>query len=479
MAKYKHGVSSSTTSSTSPAAASVAMAQCVIGTAPVHRLDDYSKAVNTPVLCESIDDCKALIGYSTDFSKYTLCQSMYINFIRFGVAPVVFINVLDPATHKKSGTQTITITDKTGRLTGEVIPDSLVLKNGAETLTKGTDYLTAWVDDVLTIYFTDGGIETVTAEYDEIDPSKVTASDILGKVDSSTGARTGAECIRQIYPKLGVVPFLHTAPGWSHNDTVGAMLAEKTVSINGCFTAKAILDLEADHTTTDAVIAAKKERTTNDNCIICYPSVKVGGYTVAYSALLSALIMYQASQTGGVTCSSPSNVCIDIDDAVTNTTDKDGVSVYYDAEDGNELNAEGIVTIISRSGFYTWGNNMACYPAVTDTERRWIVASLTFAYNDNDFITSNTEYVDGNIDRKTIDNMLTRQNIKLAGWTASGYILGGEMYFNESENTDEEILKGHVKFTTKLATNIPMEYIENETEFDIDIMTSALVGGAE
>ena len=38
-----------------------------------------------------------------------------------------------------------------------------------------------------------------------IDPSKVTKEDVIGAVDPSTGAETGAQVIRQVYPRLGIV----------------------------------------------------------------------------------------------------------------------------------------------------------------------------------------------------------------------------------------------------------------------------------
>ena len=41
------------------------------------------------------------VGYSDDFKKYTLPQSIDATFRKFAVAPVILINVLDPAKHKK------------------------------------------------------------------------------------------------------------------------------------------------------------------------------------------------------------------------------------------------------------------------------------------------------------------------------------------------------------------------------------------
>lgn len=471
---YKHGAYSSTTTEEPTPAYPNGVAQCVIGTAPIHMIADSAAAVNTPVLCKDMKDCRNKIGYSTDFENYTLCQSMYASFEVFGVGPVVFINVLDPAKHFEETTATITVAGSKAVIGNDVITSSLVIKSGSATI-EADKYSLEWVNGELVAYFTDMESGSISAEYNKIMPSKVTASDILGTVDMETDERTGMEAIRSVFPKFGYVPFLLSAPGWSEDDTVGAMLAEKTKLINGCYTAKAILDLEATSRVADKIIENKKGRTLNENCIALFPKVKVKGNIISYSAYMSALIMHQATETGGVVCSSPSNTKISIDDCVLN----DGTSVYFDQEDGNVLNAEGIVTIIARNGWYAWGNNMAVYPDVTVPEKRWISMSLTFAYNDNDFINSNFENIDRNISRKLIENAIINQNIKLSSWKASGYIAGGEMYYNAAENTEDEILAGHFKVRTRLSGNIPMEYFENETEFDAQMLINAIIGGEE
>ena len=75
--------------------------QVVIGTAPVNLAEDPYKVTNTPVIAYSFTEAQKLLGYSDSFTKYTLCQSMDASFRVFAVAPVIFINVLDPVKHQK------------------------------------------------------------------------------------------------------------------------------------------------------------------------------------------------------------------------------------------------------------------------------------------------------------------------------------------------------------------------------------------
>ena len=47
-----------------------------------------------------------------------------------------------------------------------------------------------------------------------LDPTKITAADIVGGVNAATGAETGLEVVRQVFPKLGMVCLLYTShPG--------------------------------------------------------------------------------------------------------------------------------------------------------------------------------------------------------------------------------------------------------------------------
>ena len=65
---------------------------------------------------------------------------------------------------------------------------------------------------------------SLTVTGNKIDPSKVTAADIVGGVDSSTGKETGLEVVRQVYPKLSMTPGILLAPRFSKDATVAAAL---------------------------------------------------------------------------------------------------------------------------------------------------------------------------------------------------------------------------------------------------------------
>ena len=51
--------------------------------------------------------------------------------------------------------------------------------------------------------------------------------------------------------------------------------------------------------------------------------------------------------------------------------------------------------------------------------------------------------------------------------------------FYKKKNQISKIIDGKVKFSTRFATYSPMEYIENEFEYDASILEAALSGGEE
>ena len=98
---YKHGVYNSEidTSLTTPIQGSAGL-QVIFGTAPIHLSADPAKAANTPMLCYSFKECQQAVGYTDDFEKFTLCQSIDACFRVFNVAPIILVNVLDPSNTK-------------------------------------------------------------------------------------------------------------------------------------------------------------------------------------------------------------------------------------------------------------------------------------------------------------------------------------------------------------------------------------------
>jgi hypothetical protein len=119
------------------------------GTAPINLAAAGAGAngvgvTNVPVLCESLSDCTNQLGYSADWTDFTLCEAMYAHFQLFGVGPVIFVNVLDPTVHKTVVSEAA-ITLAAGTLNTEVqgvLLSTLVvqLTTAGANLVKNVDY---------------------------------------------------------------------------------------------------------------------------------------------------------------------------------------------------------------------------------------------------------------------------------------------------------------------------------------------------
>lgn len=131
---YNHGVkvSEKPTSILPPVSVSAGI-PFVVGTAPVN-MSDVSN-VNKPVLCNSYAEAVAAFGHVppivADASglkkyEYSISQFIYSQFALFGASPVIIVNVLDPAIHKKASNVTAVTLDADG---SAVIPESGIIKS--------------------------------------------------------------------------------------------------------------------------------------------------------------------------------------------------------------------------------------------------------------------------------------------------------------------------------------------------------------
>lgn len=228
--------------------------QIVVGTAPVNMLDDPEAAVNTPLLVNTFKEAAAAVGYSSDFAKYTLCETVSASFQVMGISPIVVVNVLDPANAKhitELSNKTVQVNDGIAEIdeTG-ILLKKLVVKKEQTVLTADEDYTASFNDDgTVSIALVNGGkgdgATALTVSGSILDPTKITAADIVGGVNAATGAETGLEVVRQVFPKLGMVPGILLAPRFSKDPMVCAALQAKCRKINGVFDAVCFVDIDS------------------------------------------------------------------------------------------------------------------------------------------------------------------------------------------------------------------------------------------
>lgn len=460
----------------------------VFGTAPIHLAKDPSKAVNTPLLCYSFQECAQAAGYSDDFKSFTLCQSVDAGFRVFNVAPIILVNVLDPSkpAHVQAyEAEEVPVRDGQAVYTKPyVLLDSLEVKSGETVLSAESDYTSAHDNDgnvaVLLLSQAAQDAEALTISAKGLNPSGVTREDIVGGVDSVTGRETGLELVRQIYPKLGMVPGQLLAPGWSGDPVVAAALQAKTEALNGVFECTCLLDIPTEGENGAAVyteVKAAKEKlgASSTHAAALWPMVAVGDKIYHYSAVFAALTAYTDASNGDVPYESPSNK----DLRITATVLADGTEVVLDQQQANDaLNANGIITAINQEGFRSWGNSTAAYPATTDPKDRWLAVRRFFNWDGNNFIRTYFQKVDRPGNTRLIQSIVDSQNVIGNGYVAREYCAGYRTEFRSGENPVTNLLDGHLTVHTFLAPFIPAEYLENIREYDVTALEAVLTGGS-
>lgn len=454
--------------------------QVVIGTAPVNMLEDPASAVNVPILATRATEAMERLGYCTDFQRYTLCQSMYVTANIYRVAPVVYINVLDPAKHKKSLESTEVAVDAlraTVQETG-ILRDGLAVTAGETALEPSKDYMVGYdTNGYLVISLVAGGAgaaaETVSVIGSVLDPDAVTKEDIIGAYDPATGAETGMELIRQVYPRSGLVPSLALAPGYSQIPEVGIALSAKMANINGVFKGIAILDLDTEKARkyTDCKDVKETSGFTSEFCYPLWPCFQVGGLVLAASAVVGGLIAYMDASNGDVPYQYPSNKAL----GITGTCLVDGTEVIMDQDHATVVNAFGVTTAFNSNGWRLWGNYTGAYPAVTDAKDMWLAVRRMFNYQGNTFIQTYLDKVDDPMNHRLVESIVDSENIR-CGALAPDVWAGASIEYTAEDNPDTDILAGKTTFRQRIAPYTPAQYIVNRLSYDVSMLRTALAG---
>lgn len=477
---YKHGVNTSEkpTSVISPVVATAGL-QVIFGTAPIN-LAETSEYVNKPLLAYSFDEAKKAIGYSDDWDDYTLCEAMDSAFRLYGVAPIVFVNVLDPATHKTDVTKTVNILNKKAVIDEKgVLLDTLVVKLTAEgtNLVEGTDYIVSFDNDgqVIIAVLTTGTIPsnqpTLSVSFTKIDPSKVVNNDIIGGVDVDTGDLTGLELINSVFPKFGLVPGQILAPKFSKDATVAAVMKAKANNINTFFKAMSIADADTVTANNYTKVPEWKNQNnyTSPNELVCWPKVALNEKTYHLSTHIASRSSLTDSLNDDTPYVSPSNKALQINKALLN----DGKEVSLGPDQANYLNGQGIMTVLNfTGGWKAWGNRTAAYPAVTDVKDSFFPVRRMHNWISNSIILTTWAKVDDPTNRSLIDSVVDSLNIWLNGLTARGALIGGRVEFKQEQNPITDLLNGTVRFSVSIAEPTPGENLEFIVEFDANYYNS-------
>lgn len=481
---YKHGISvtESPTSFLTPINGTAGLA-VFVGTAPVNMVADG--AVNKPILVNKYEEAYAKLGYSENFDKHTLSGAMFATFNMYNVAPVIFINVLDPnnpahvksveVSEKKPEAHKIIISDE------GVIAKTVTVKSEENSLVNGTDFDITYDSTgkcIISLVETSSyyNSKSFNVGYSILDPSGVTSSDIVGSYDDSTGKETGLHLVRRIFAMFGVIPRLLCVPKYGSDPIVAAKIQSICAALPGKFKCESVIDIDTALAKkyTDAKTEKIAAGINSMHSIAVWPMARVGDSKIHLSTLVTASMSYHDAEAGDVP-TNPSNKPIGISALI----DSEGNEIHLDIEQANELNAQGILTVINFRGFRTWGNNTAAYPGTTDPKDRWIYARRYFTWRGNNFMLSYFEKVDDPTNYRLVESVVDSENIVGNSHVAADLAAEDRIEFRDSDNPITDILNGSVKFKMYLSPYPVSENIGVDLEFNPSAISNALSGGAE
>jgi phage tail sheath protein FI len=396
-----------------------------------------------------------------------------------GGATVVVVNVFNPTTMLQTITNEVCLVTSGSTQTDYPPsgPTAPVVKNNAGNVTYvlGTHY-TINSFGVITVLpgsgISNGNNLKVT--YTTIDTGEISASDIIGSIDTETDTKTGLQLLDDQYNTFGFSPKMIICPGFSSLNSVAAAMRVKSNKFKGFD----IVDAPVGTTKADAIAGRGVNGSINFNTsskrsVLCYPYLKAyDAYSDAdelrpYSSFFAG--SWCATITNNDIHYSPSNKELF---GVTGTERLITWAIDDPLCDANALNEVGIVTVASGfgTGLRTWGNRSAAFPSVT-TPDNFLSVQMVRSVVDESVRYASLQFLDLPVNQTWID--LVRESVNKFFRTLEGrgsVLPGAECTFDPTKNPVEEIAAGHVTFTNSFMGPVPGERITFESFIDISAL---------
>lgn len=432
-----------------------------IGRLPIHQLMDYSGKVNQPILVNSHSDAATKVGYNdANWEEFDLCEAIYAHFDNSikAIGPIVLINVLDPDTMKTAG-KTSDVILVNGQ--GSIINDKVILKTVAVAgKALNTDFSATYSIDGSKVIIKDLKgtlVSPVTVTFDEVNPSIVTKTEVIGGTDANTGAKSGIAAVDLVYRVLNMVPTILDAPAWSDIIDVDSALKAEAQKINGHFYAWVNSNLAVD-TDANTIAKAKIWKTANaytsSGEAPCWPMAKKGDRMFHLSTLATVTMQWVDNDNNGIPFETPSNKQVDI----TGVCLADGTELVYDQIQANDLNSKGIRTATYWGGKWVlWGPHTGAYEYGADMDPKdkfdSNIRMLQFILNE--FQTRYGIETDKPMSRSRKDTILNDYQERIDGLVTQGALLYGKIEFLETSNPTSDIVEGDFDFNISSTTTPP------------------------
>lgn len=467
MADYKHGAYGVIQAVGSRVADESQGAIVYVGTAPVHNVEGGANNVNKPIVVNNIAEARKYFGYSDEWDKYTLCEAMHVHLENKGVGPLVFINVLNPATHKASEEGTVSKTPENGRVTipaaQDIILDSVVVKSGNTAKIKGTDYAIAYNVEKKTITISELtagalGTSALTITYNTVDATAVTTADVIGASDG-LGLNTGIFAIKNVYQLTGYIPAYLAAPGFSSVPAVHAAMYQNSVKVNGHWDVYMFVDLPIVNGETPLTLDTAKTYKngngyTKENETVFFPLAQgTDGKIYHLSVLAAANFQELLLAQDGIPYKTASNTDCSLIENLYLGASNTG-RIYDDSIINEKLNKNGIASAAYVGGRWAiWGCHSADYDQengdqinVAETNR------MMLYYISNDFQHRRTPDVDKPMTANDLQTIIAEEQTRVDALLNIGALTRGVVTLNADAQARSDIMNGDYSFLFDITT---------------------------
>lgn len=386
------------------------------------------------------------------------------------------VNIFDPVQHTAQVTDEVqTVTNGKTKLSAAPIGTVTINDSAGNPVTyiADTDYTLDSFGNFIALSSAIPEGTVLKFTYKKLDAAAITAAQLIGAVDGTTGNRTGMKCWDLSYNLYGFKPKILIAPGYSSMSAIAAELISMATKLRAvCY-----LDAPYGITVSQAINGRGVAGTINFNTSskraeLLYPHLK--WYDAAtdsnadfpYSAF-KAGIRAAVDNNEGFWVSDSNHEILGIVGAERNISA--GIS---DAQsDANLLNEKGITTIFNSfgSGIRTWGNRNASFPVSTAPDN-FVCIRRTADILLESVEQATLQFMDKPINNALIDAIKESVNSFIRTLIGRGALIDGKCTFDRSKNSNEEIAAGHLVFDINFMAPPAGERISFNSYIDINLL---------
>ncbi|GIW23495.1 MAG: tail protein [Candidatus Sericytochromatia bacterium] len=303
-------------------------------------------------------------------------------------------------------------------------------------------------------------------------PSAVTATDIIGSINSTTGVRTGFKLVDELYSRFGFTAKLLLSPVYCETASVQAEMIQVATNVK----AMALIDAQAGLTVQQVLTArgtGGSLNTSSNRVIICYPRVKVYDTQERLDPLSSRIagLIAKTDHEEGYWFSPSNKEILGIVGIERHLTS----ALNNPLSQTNILNENGVLTVFNSfgTGFRAWGNRSASFPSSTDP-KNFISVRRTADIIAESIEYSTMQYLDKPIS-VVIDAVLSTVNSFIRTLIGRGALIDGKCTFPKDKNPSTNLANGHLTFSYEMMPPTPAERMTFEQVINTDLLNK-LVG---